>query len=157
MLLKAKKKKRKKGGQGELEFHLPYRSWCFIQFCLKPNYGLLSLERNCVYSQTCAIFKKLQHQLDKLWVSQTQGQKICSVILKFLFFLIYLFFIRGWASPEAQVVKNLPAMGETWVQSLGWEDPLEEGNILAWRIPMDRGAWRVTVYGITKSRTQLSD
>ena len=50
----------------------------------------------------------------------------------------------------AQVVKNLPAMGETWVQSLGWEDPLEEGSILAWRIPMDRGAWRATVYGVQR-------
>ena len=44
------------------------------------------------------------------------------------------------------MVKKLPAMQETWVQSLGWEDPLEEGmanhsNILAWRIPMYRGAW----------------
>ena len=40
----------------------------------------------------------------------------------------------------AQLVKNQPAMGETWVQSLGWEDPLEKGkathsSILAWRIP----------------------
>ena len=46
----------------------------------------------------------------------------------------------------AQVVKNLPAMQETQVRSLGWEDPLKEGmathsSILAWRIPMDRGAW----------------
>ena len=45
-----------------------------------------------------------------------------------------------------------------WVQSLGWEDPLEEGmathsNILVWRIPMDRGAWRATVHGVTKSWT----
>ena len=44
------------------------------------------------------------------------------------------------ASPVAQMVKNLPAMQETWVQSLGQEDPLEKGmathsNILAWRIP----------------------
>ena len=44
-----------------------------------------------------------------------------------------------------QMVKNPPAMQETWVCSLGWEDPLEEvmathSNILAWRIPMDRGA-----------------
>ena len=47
------------------------------------------------------------------------------------------------ASLVAQAVKNLPAMWETWVWSLGWEDPLEEGmathsNILAWRIPMGR-------------------
>ena len=46
----------------------------------------------------------------------------------------------SWASLVAQLVKNLPAMGETCVQSLGWEDPLEKGmathsSILAWRIP----------------------
>ena len=49
----------------------------------------------------------------------------------------------------AQMVENPPAMWDTWVQSLGWEDPLGEGmatnsSILAWRIPMDRGAWWVT-------------
>ena len=47
-------------------------------------------------------------------------------------------------------------MQETWVQSLGWEDPLEEGiavrsSILAWRIPMDRGAWWATVQGVAES------
>ena len=46
----------------------------------------------------------------------------------------------SWASLVAQLVKNLPAMQETWIQSLGWEDPLEKGkathsSILAWRIP----------------------
>ena len=46
----------------------------------------------------------------------------------------------SWASLVAQLVKNLPAMYETWVRSLGWEDPLEKGmathsSILAWRIP----------------------
>ena len=45
-----------------------------------------------------------------------------------------------WASLVAQTVKNLPAMQKTWVQSLGWEDPLEKGmathsSILAWKIP----------------------
>ena len=49
------------------------------------------------------------------------------------------------ASLVAQTVKNLPAVRETWVQSLGWDDPLEKGiathsSILPWRIPMDRGA-----------------
>ena len=62
----------------------------------------------------------------------------------------------------AQVVKNLPAIWETWVQSLGWEDALEEdmathSNILAWRTPMDRGALWAAVHGVTKSRTQLSN
>ena len=52
----------------------------------------------------------------------------------------------SWASLVAPMVKNLPAVLKTWVQSLGWEDPLEEGmathsSILAWRIPMDGGAW----------------
>ena len=52
------------------------------------------------------------------------------------------------------MVKNPPAMQETWVRSLDWEDPLEQGmaihsSILAWRIPMDtRGAWD---YGVTES------
>ena len=60
------------------------------------------------------------------------------------------------------MVKDPPAIQETWVQSLGWEDPLEEGmathfSILAWRIPMDRGAWWATVHGVTNSWTQLSD
>ena len=62
----------------------------------------------------------------------------------------------------AQMVKNLPAMWETWIQSLGWEDPLEEGmenhsSVLAWRIPLDRGAWLAIVHGVTKSGTRLSD
>ena len=51
-------------------------------------------------------------------------------------------------------------MQETWILSLGWEDPLEEGmatnsSILAWRIPMDRGACQATVHGVTKSWTKL--
>ena len=54
------------------------------------------------------------------------------------------------------MVKNLPAVWETQVRSLGWEDRLQEGlaahsDILAWRIPMDRGAWRAAVHGVTKS------
>ena len=58
----------------------------------------------------------------------------------------------------AQMVNNLPAMWETWVRTLSWEGPLEEGmathsNILAWRIPMDKGAWRATVYGVPKGWT----
>ena len=62
------------------------------------------------------------------------------------------------ASLVAQMVKNLPAMQKTWVRSVGWEDPLEEGlatqsSILAWRIPMDRGAWSATVHGIAKNQT----
>ena len=63
----------------------------------------------------------------------------------------------------AQIARNMPAMQETWVQSLGWENPLEEGmathsSILAWRILKDRGAWRATVHGGHKeSDTTESD
>ena len=68
----------------------------------------------------------------------------------------------GRASLVAQMVKDLPEIWETRVQSLCWEDPLEEGmathsSILTWRICIDREAWRVTVHGVTKSQTRLSD
>ena len=58
----------------------------------------------------------------------------------------------SWASLVAQMVKNTPAMWETWVRSLGWEDPLEEGMvtyfcILVWRISMVKGAYQATVLG----------
>ena len=67
----------------------------------------------------------------------------------------------SWAFLVAQMVKNLPAIQEAWVRSLGWEDPLEEGmathsSILAWRIPMDRGEWWAAVHEVTKSWTRLS-
>ena len=60
------------------------------------------------------------------------------------------------------MVKNPPSMWETWVRTLGWEDPLEEVmathfSILAWTVSMDRGAWRATVRGVAKSWTRLSD
>ena len=65
----------------------------------------------------------------------------------------------------AQQVKNPPAMQETQemrVQTLGWEDYLEEGmathsSVFAWRIPMDRGAWQATFHRVAKSGTRLSD
>ena len=68
------------------------------------------------------------------------------------------------ASLVVQMVKkkkkiNPPAMQETWVRSLGWEDLEEDMTIhssfLAWRIPMDRGAWRAAVHRVAKSQTRL--
>ena len=58
----------------------------------------------------------------------------------------------SWAFPMAQLVKNLPAMQETLVRSLGWEDPLEKGkathsSILAWRIP-----WTIQSMGLQRVR-----
>ena len=68
----------------------------------------------------------------------------------------------SWGSLVAKMVKGPPAAWETWLRSLGWEDPLEEdtathSSILAWRIPKDRSIWRATVHGITKGQTRLSD
>ena len=62
----------------------------------------------------------------------------------------------------AQLVKDPPAMQETWLPSLGWEDPLEEGmathsSSLPWSIPMDRGTWQTTVHGVTKSQPYMTE
>ena len=60
-----------------------------------------------------------------------------------------------WASLEAQLVKNPPAMQETWVQSLGWEDPLEKGK--ATQYSGLENSMDCIVHGVAKSPTQLSD
>ena len=68
--------------------------------------------------------------------------------------------VLSWAlgaSLVAQMVKNPSATWETWVRSLGWEDPLEKGttthfSILTWRIPVDRGAWQAIVHGVAKTQ-----
>ena len=59
------------------------------------------------------------------------------------------------------MVKNLPAIWETQVQSLGWEDPLDKGrathsNILTWRIPWTL-AWWATIHGVPKCWAQLTE
>ena len=63
----------------------------------------------------------------------------------------------SWASLVAQTGKNPPAMRETWLQSLGWEDPLEEGmtthsSILAWRIPWTEEPGRFQSTGLQRVR-----
>ena len=63
--------------------------------------------------------------------------------------------------PDASVVKNLPAMQETWVQSLGWEDVLKKemaahSSVIAWEIPWTEEPGRVQSRSFQKSRTQLS-
>ena len=71
----------------------------------------------------------------------------------YLYIKAYLYLTQGiWVSLVAQLVKNPPAMQETWVQSLGWEDPMEKGkathsSILAQRIP-----WTVQSMGPQRVR-----
>ena len=62
---------------------------------------------------------------------------------------------KTWGFSDSSAGKNLLAMQEIWVRSLSQEDPLEEDmatpcSILAWRIPIDRGAWWATVNGVAE-------
>ena len=71
-------------------------------------------------------------------------------------------FFHLWASLVVQVVKNLPAMPETWVWSLGWEDPLVKematcSSILAWRIPSKEEPGRLLSMGLTKTTESCKD
>ena len=70
----------------------------------------------------------------------------------------FLLFCTTRVFPGNSVVKNLPAMQETWVRSLGWKDPLEEGrtthlSILAWRIPWTEEPGGLQPMGSQKSQT----
>ena len=108
----------------------------------------------CVYLQNTIRLTDIQN---KLMVTKGEG----GINWQFGISRYKLLYTK-WASLVIQIVKNPPAMWETWVQSLHWEDPLEESmathsSILAWRIPTDRGTWRVTVHGVAKSWTRLSN
>ena len=68
---------------------------------------------------------------------------------------------KSWCEHKRATLEA-PGPHVTWVPSLGWEDPMEEGmathsSILAWRIPIDRGAWWATVHRAAKSPTGLSN
>ena len=80
---------------------------------------------------------------------------LCWILFRIILFIVSHNICR--VSLVAQTVKNLPAMQETQIRSLGREDPLEKGlatcySILAWKM-MDRGAWQATVHGVAKIRT----
>ena len=80
-------------------------------------------------------------------------------VCKRKFIIIFFLFCIGVASLVAQMVKNLPAMQETQVPSLGQEDPLEKGMDIPGFLlknSMERGAWRATVHRVAKRRTWLS-
>ena len=90
--------------------------------------------------------------------STPQFQSINSLGLN----LLYGPTLTSMGSPGGSVGKDSACNAETWVWSLGWEDPLEEGmaihsSILAWRISMDKGAWQATVHGVAKSRTWATE
>ena len=73
-----------------------------------------------------------------------------------------LHLLGSWASLVAEMVKHLPAMWETWVRSLCWEDPLEKemathSSTLAWKIPWTEGPGRLQYMGLQRVKTRLSD
>ena len=94
---------------------------------------------------------------------QKTGKILSPISLTKKFTIPVSAYLATWASQVVLVVKNLPANSgdiRDLVRSLGWEDPLEEviathSSILAWRIPMDRGAWQDIVHSVTKSQTRL--
>ena len=95
---------------------------------------------NCLL-KICMQFKKQQLELDmEQWTGSKLGKKYIKTVYGHLAFLTSRQNASLVASLVAQLVKTLPAMWDTWGQSLGWEDPLEKGkathsSILAWRIP----------------------
>ena len=77
-------------------------------------------------------------------------------------FSLLLYLVKDFYIPIAQVVKNLPAVQETWIRSLGQEDPLEKGNGNSLQYSclensMAQGAWWATLHGVAKSWTRLND
>ena len=85
-----------------------------------------------------------------LWVTRSTGGQIELYCFPSIYHCL-------WASLVAEMVKNPPVMQGTWVWSLGWEGPLEEGmvthsSIISWRIHMDRGAWPATVMRLQRVR-----
>ena len=72
--------------------------------------------------------------------------------LKWVYLIVYKLYVNNRASLLALIVKNLPSMPETWVQSLGWRDSLEEnGNPLQYSClenPLDRRAWWAITHGV---------
>jgi len=95
---------------------------------------------------------------NKLTYDNNRMSSQCVCFFVCIFLVIFCLFNFIWVQLVAQRVKILPALREIWVQSLGCEDPLEKGmathaSILAWRIRMDRRAWRATVSKDAESDT----
>ena len=123
----------------------------------------ISFSNACMHAQSLQSCPTLCDPMD----SSPPGSSVHGIlqarILEWGAFLLQQLSLGGvksytWASFVAQLVKSLPAMWETWVRSLGWEDPLEEGvathsRIPAWRIPTDRGASWASVHGVAELDT----
>ena len=81
--------------------------------------------------------------------------RVVSICMRLIWHLVFALGYQKATSLVAQMVKNLPAMQETWVGKIPWSPGVaaHSWNILAWRIPW-KGAWRAIVHGVAKSQTQ---
>ena len=127
-----------------------------VLFLLHTSFYIPTIKFYCIYLFLSFIFQILYRQ-EFIIICLSISKVYCCAWHRGIFNNTQYWIIDR----VAQVVKNLPAMQETWVRSLGWEDPLEEGmathsSILAWRIPVDRGAWWAIVHRVTKNQTWLS-
>ena len=99
--------------------------------------------------------------LKQKWLTSLLGMSFpCSFIHSFSTFWAYILVTFGF--PGGSDGKESASNEGDIFRSQGWEDSLEEGmathsSIFAWRIPMDRGAWRATVHGVAKSQRRLSN
>ena len=136
--------------KGELKHYLG--SWCSEKKLINTKVKLQG-----VNFQIGRLWKKTLASLD-WWVRTPRGsiQEECDYRSRLNFRRDFY----SWASLLAQMVKNLPAMRETWVWSLGWEGLLGEGSghplqYSCLENSMDRGAWQATVSRVPKSQIQL--
>ena len=137
-------------------------SWLFtsggqsVVFSISP----LSVKSLCSFCRCLYQFEEIPFYYITSLLSFYHGRMI-EFVKGFFYIYLYGHVIKNillieWTSLVAQLAKNPSAMWESWLRSLGWEDPLEKGKathsgVLAWRIP-----W-TTVHGIAKSWTWLSD
>ena len=114
-------------------------------------------------SDEVRLWKSIGGHHREVWLMQCLEPLSYSSVCKQIFFSVMpSVFANRHPYLVVQTVKNLPAMWESWIWSLGWGDSVEKGmathsSILAWRIPMDRGVWQATVHGATKNKTWLRE
>ena len=127
------------------------RAFCFGGYT--DEYGVILLRcmvfRDCVNHFSLAIFCFIIFKINFYWGTVDLQCLRCAVTL-----VIYMC-VCIYASLVAQRLKRLPAMWETWVRSLGWEDPLEKemathSSILAWRIPWTEEPGRLQSTGLQR-------
>ena len=139
-----------------------------LKFPIKDRDSHMVSENNIQYSQIRVLsfqFSSVQ-SLSRVWLFATPWTARASLPITNSQSLLKLVSIESvmpsnhsshWASFVAQLVKNLPAMRETWVRSLGWEDPLEKGKVTHSSIFSLENSMDCIAHGVAKSQMLLSE